>query len=171
MKLIIINGTTGVGKSTVAKRLHNELPMTFLVDMDSQRRFISGYRETPKESSELSFVVSMAIIEACLKEGRDVIIDKMIWSINDYLDRLVSLGKKYKADTYEFILSASKKTVMERLDKRGYKPEGLLTPEKAELFWEETQKLTNHRDGAILIDTEKLNADEVFEKIKNQIFN
>ncbi|MEK7554861.1 MAG: AAA family ATPase [Patescibacteria group bacterium] len=166
MKLIILNGTAGVGKTTLAKKLYQELPLSFLVNMDRQRRFISKYREHPKESNDLSFAVSIAIVEACLKAKHDVIVDKMMWNINNNLNRLESLGRENKATIYEFILEARKETVVKRVNKRGYKPGGLLTPEKVDRFWETTKNLKIERPDAIVIDTDQLNEDQVFEKVK-----
>ena len=169
MKLIIINGTAGVGKSTLAEKLHELLPLSFLVNVDAQRRFISQYREQAKESSDLAFEVSIAITEACLRSKRDVIVDKMIWNINSTLDTLDELGEKYGAEVHEIILEASKETVVKRVEGRGYKPGGLLTPEKVDRFWEETQKLKHERPNALVIQTDELTADQVFEKVKSVV--
>ena len=160
-----MNGPAGVGKTTIAERLHKEMPMAFLVDIEAQRKFINDYQEYPKESMDAAFSVSMAIVGEYLKTGNDVIVEQMIWNINDYLDRLVKLGKESGAEVYEFILNASKETVMDRISKRNKRPD----PEKVSAFWEETQKLKHERPDAIFIDTEELNTDEVFEKIKNRI--
>ena len=171
MKLIIINGTTGVGKSTVAEMLHKELPLSFLLDIDAQRRFISEYKDNRKKSGELSFIVSRAIVEAYLNIGYDVIIDKIIVNTKTTLKKFIELGNKYGAETYEFILNASKETVIERLNNRGYKSEGLLTVEKAEQFWHETQKYIDKNPDKIIINTEGLIPTKVFQEIKKQIFN
>lgn len=170
MKLIIINGTAGVGKSTLAEKLHELLPLSFLVNVDAQRRFISQYRENAKESNDLAFEVLLAITEACLKSKRDVIVDKMIWNINSTLDTLSGLGEKYSAEVHEIILEASKETVVRRVDGRGYKPGGLLTPEKVDRFWEETQKLKHERPNALVIDTDNLTAEQVLERVKSLVF-
>jgi deoxyadenosine/deoxycytidine kinase len=53
MKLIILNGPCGVGKSTVAQKLHEVIPLSFLLDIDAQRRFISKHREFKEESAML----------------------------------------------------------------------------------------------------------------------
>src|SRR3989338_4290855 len=79
MKLIIINGPCGIGKSTLAARLHDRMPLSFLLDVDAQARFISHYREFTEERREMVHAVSLGIIEACLKINRSVIVDKMIF--------------------------------------------------------------------------------------------
>ena len=57
----------------------------------------------------------MAITETCLKTGHDVIIDKMIWDINDTLDQLHVLGDRYHAEVHEIILDASRETTRKGL--------------------------------------------------------
>ena len=79
MKLLIINGSCGIGKSTVSARMHANMPLSFLLDIDAQRRFISQYREQREESGEMIRVISNSIIKGCLKASRDVIIDKMTY--------------------------------------------------------------------------------------------
>ena len=65
MKLILLNGPSGVGKTTAAKKLHEIIPLSFLLDLDEQRQFISQFRIYPEESGSLSFDIALAIAEAC----------------------------------------------------------------------------------------------------------
>ena len=57
------------------------------------------------------------------------------------LDAFVEMGKKYEAKITEIILWAPKELVLQRASERGYRPGGLLTPEKAERFWDEIDAL------------------------------
>lgn len=170
MKLIIINGPTGIGKSTIAKKIHDKLPLSFLLDIDAQRRHISNYRENRKESGELSFVISRAIVDEYLKSGHDVVIDKTIINTNTTLNKFVEIGEKHNADIYEFILNSSKETLLKRAEERGYKDEGLLTPEKVAEFWEAAQEYIKNKPEAVVIDTKNLDADGVFKIIVGHIF-
>lgn len=175
MKLIIINGSVGVGKSTLAQRLHREFPLSFLLDIDEQRRFISEYRERPKDSKFLSFEVALAIADTCLRSGRDVIVDKMMYGVVEpgrtanVLDLLIGLGEKYHADVHEFILTADKRTAMQRLTSRGFRPGGLLTMEKAERFWKEMDAYKDQRRNATVIDTSSRSAEEVFDEVRKSL--
>jgi len=146
MKLIIINGPCGVGKSTIAEKLHDSLPLSYLLDIDALRRNISHYREHKKERLEIGYSISLAIADTCLSLGRDVVVDKMMYHPAT-LDTFHKLAKKYKADVYEIILWADKKSVIKRAEKRGYRPGSLLTREKTNKFWEELNRLKNHKGG------------------------
>ncbi|MBI3572260.1 AAA family ATPase [Candidatus Kaiserbacteria bacterium] len=164
MKLVIINGPSGIGKSTLAERLYKAMPLSLLLDIDAQRRLISGYREHRKKSYELSFAFCFAATRTYLEAGHDVIIDKIILDTGDKLDALERVGEECGATVYEFILNATKETVTQRAHERGFREGGLLTPKRVEEFWHSTQRLIPNRPRAVVIDAEKLNADEVYKK-------
>ncbi len=168
MRLIIINGPTGIGKSTVAQKLHETIPLSFLLDIDAQRRYISGYREHRQESKILVFSISEAIVDTYLNSGHDVIIDKYLVDA-DMVNKFLELGKKHKARVYEFILNASKGLVTDRAQERGYRENGLLTSDKVDRFWNETQVYIKMRPEAVVVDVEKLDRDQVFLFIKARI--
>jgi tRNA uridine 5-carbamoylmethylation protein Kti12 len=153
--LIIINGPSGVGKSTTAAILHERMPLSFLLDIDAQSRFISHYREYSEERWELSKAVSLAIVDAALSLSRSVIVDKMIYE-SSTLDQYRSVGERHSATITEIILWAPKDVVMERAHARGWRPGGLLTPEKCELLWEKINALKDQRPIATLLDVSHL---------------
>ncbi len=168
MKLILINGPPGVGKSTVAEKLHKAKPLSYLLEIDALRRNIAYYREHAQESGKLSYDISTAIVEACFNAGSDVIIDKAISDI-EVVDSFFQVAKKYNTNTYEFILNASKESVIRRAKNRGYKVGGLLTFEKVERWWEDTQEYIKKRPQAIIVDTETLSQEDVYKYITDRL--
>lgn len=168
MKLIILNGPCGIGKSTVARQLHTDLPLSFLLDGDAQSRYISHYREYDSERREITRAVMMGIIESCLKIKRDVIVDKMTFDPH-LLDEYHQLGKTYGADVFEFILWGGKEMVMSRAHARGWPKDNLLTPEKCERFWMEIDQLISHRPVAKIINVEGLDETNVLEMVRQQL--
>src|SRR3989344_28425 len=151
MTVVIVNGACGVGKSTIAARIHEYLELSFLLDIDSQRRFFSHYREKNEESAQASRVLALAILSSCLSAGYDVVIDKMI----------------FDSKVIEIILWAPKEVAMQRAEKRGWRDGGLLTPEKVLTFWEKINELKKQRSCAIILDTSSNSEDETFSKIKS----
>lgn len=169
MKLIILNGPPGTGKSTISQKLHQELPMSILVDIDQLRRWINGYRENKKQSGVLGYELAKSVIASGLESGSDIIVDKVILD-SDVIDSIIKIGKDYKADTYEFILSASKEATLARADKRGYRPGSLLTKGKVRSMWKEGQELLKKRiKKAIVIDTTDQDIEETYNNIKTNI--
>jgi predicted kinase len=170
MKLILLNGPTGIGKSTIAHKIHQVLPLSFLLDIDAQRRFISAYKEHREESLNLVLKLSYAIIDSALQNGRDVVIDKVLTDI-EASERFLELGRKYGAVVYEFVLNADKETLIARANERGYIEGSMLTPEKVPEFWDRMQSYIKERPQAVVIDTKNLSIEETFEYIRGKIFD
>ncbi len=164
MNMIIINGPCGVGKTTLAAGLHETMPLSFLFDIDAQMRFISHYREYQEERREITLALSQAIIDTILRLGRDIIIDKMIFDPG-VIDSYYALAKKYGADVHEIILWAPKEVVMKRADDRGWRKDGLLTPEKCEMFWNNIDELKHQRTKAVIIDTQQQSEEETLKRV------
>lgn len=165
MKIIIINGPCGVGKSTVAAGIHSVLKLSLLLSMDDQRRLFSHYREMPEESHIASLQLTADMLESALAMGRDVIIDKMLYD-QEILDSYNEIASKYGAEVTEVILWAPKEMVLERASQRGYKEGGLLTPEKVELFWNKIDGMKEARSKATILDISTLSEEDVLNRVK-----
>jgi len=165
---MILNGPCAVGKSTIAAKLHELIPLSFLLDVDAQMRFISHYREYPEERKKATIAISDVLINAMLELGHDVIVDKMIFH-EEILDSYYSLAEKYNAKVYEIILWAPKEVILQRADDRGWRKDGLLTPEKLEIFWDKINQLKENRANAVIFDTSKMSEELVFQKVKKLV--
>ena len=168
MKLILINGPTGIGKSTIAQKIHQGLPLSFLLDIDAQRRYICGYRERRGESHDLVIKLSLAILENYLQSKHDVVIDKFLTDV-EVAERFLELGRKYNATVFEFVLNADKETLVRRAEERGYREGSMLTPEKVPEFWDRIQSYVKERPQSIVVDTKNLSIEETFECIQGKI--
>lgn len=168
MNLILINGPSGIGKSTISARLAAEMPNTIVIDIDELRRSIPNYKENRKESLRLSYEHAKEKIIEQLISGGSVIVDKAILD-SAILDSYIEEGRRHGAEVHEFFLFTDKQSLQQRADERGYKPGSLLTRERVGEMWEEANKLRQERTGAMVIDTTSLDLEETLEEIKNSI--
>lgn len=170
MKLIIINGACGVGKSTVADAIHKNMPLSIKIEVDELMRWITGYRlpENRERKRATSNAMAMALLEASFKEGHDVIIEKMQFD-QSVLDAQIEIAKKYQADVLDLILWAPKDVVMKRADDRGWTEGGSLTPENCAIFWDRIDQLKDERPSATIIDNSEKSVEEVVEEVKGLI--
>lgn len=163
MRLIIINGPWGVGKSTTAALLHHELPGSFHLELDVLRRCISGYEQDRQKSFYFSLTIALGIMETCFADGRDVIIDKMFFD-GEVIDQLIVVAAKFEASVHEFILWCDNRTLLERGATRGYSS-GVFSIDKAQRSWELISKLIPLRPQATLLDTNHLTPADAAEAI------
>ena len=112
----------------------------------------------------MNLAISKAIIKSCLEDKHDIIIDKMTFGPN-ILNFYYEIAETYGATVYEIILWAPKAIIMKRADERGWVEDGLLTPEKCELFWDKINELKENRPQAHIINTENLKEDEVYRQV------
>ncbi len=173
MKLIIINGPCGVGKTTLSERLVQDYTLMVHVDIDRVRKQITHFRENRAQSSELAFEVAFGMVERALGHGVDVLVDKIFFNSHDaprqYLEDLVEIGERYDATIHEFILNADKATILQRATDRGFGTGGILTPEKVDTFYDAIQLYMTRRPHAMIVDTTTLLPEDVYKYVKKNI--
>ena len=77
-RLIHLNGPPGIGKSTLAKRYADEHPGVLNCDIDVLRMLIGGWESDFARVGELIRPAALAMIEAYLASGHDVVLPQML---------------------------------------------------------------------------------------------
>lgn len=96
--LIVIAGSPGVGKTTLAKQLSNHLQVFFNqivinIEIDSVRSFILGDSQHYNEKNSIWFELVMAMIEQTRKHPSIVIVEGLFHD-KECLDTLVDIDPK-----------------------------------------------------------------------------
>lgn len=163
-KIILLNGACWIGKSTIAKLLHQRIEFSFLREKDAQRRNISHYKDTKehqRKSWDLILDLTKSLIESCIKNKIDVIMDGVLWEQHIIQD-LESYIKWLWWFFFHIYLNAPKDVWEERLINRWISWSH--RKERAEFFYDSLQKL---KENVVMyeVDTEKFTPEEVLEKI------
>ncbi|MFI6305311.1 AAA family ATPase [Amycolatopsis thailandensis] len=77
-RLIHLNGPSGVGKSTLARRYANEHPGTLALDLDVLAGFIGGWKENFFAALEMARDHGRELALRHLRQGYDVILPQLV---------------------------------------------------------------------------------------------
>lgn len=117
-RLIHLNGPPGIGKSTIARRYAEKYPGTLVCDVDVLRTLIGGWREDFGGAGALIRPAAIAMIEAYLANGHDVIFPQLLVD-DDELDRFEACAERAGAEFVERFLMDDADAAVERFARRG----------------------------------------------------
>lgn len=111
--LYIITGPAGVGKSTVSKKIAEQLDKSVLIEGDDiYNQFVGGRIAPYKDNAPLDLFWdnSLMLIENYLKNGYDVVFNYIIMK-----DRFTKLKEKFKQYQVKFVvLLTNEETIVKR---------------------------------------------------------
>ncbi len=117
-KLIIINGSLGIGKSTLTKRYASEHPVTLNLDIDDIWAMLSHWREEKDITAPLSKDMAIEMARISLRNGHDVVVPQILQN-SELADRFKQLAADCAADYFEVLLIVDKEAAIRRFIKRG----------------------------------------------------
>ncbi len=120
--IIWINGSFGVGKTTIAKKLENKIAIkkTIIYDPEEIGGFLSNlfnHKEDDFQDYELWRMFNYEILKYLNNEFEIIIVPMTITNIQ-YFDEIVSKLEKEGINIKHFILVATKENIIQRLNNR-----------------------------------------------------
>jgi predicted kinase len=76
--LVLVNGLPGSGKSTVARGLAEERPLTLVLDVDVVRGLLGGWTSTPAAAGLLARDLAVAMARTHLAARHDVLVPQFL---------------------------------------------------------------------------------------------
>lgn len=114
MKLILLNGPSCSGKSTVVKSILRQRKHLFHLSYDSLKWSFSQY--SPNEQADDVRTALLSLAGSVFKMKYDVICDSVLF--REWRVRLLDLALKYSYGVEEINFEASQETLLNRFDQR-----------------------------------------------------
>lgn len=153
-KLVIINGPTAVGKSTIIFLLRQKLKNYVFVDRAYVKQMLRPLSK--KLRKELSTYVSLFLIKEAMKEKKNILTQEMS------SEAIKKDAQKYNYHIFDFSLICSLDTALKRDKKRGGKT-------KAGTISKIYKKFENNTNLKNKINTELLSPNKVVDLIIQQL--
>jgi predicted kinase len=112
-RLILLNGPSGIGKSTIAARYVDEHPGTLNLDIDRVRHLIGGWRTDFEGVGAIVRPVAQAMLRAHLAGGRDVVMPQYLGATAE-VGEFERIARGAGAGFVEIVLMADRAESVER---------------------------------------------------------
>lgn len=116
-RLIVLNGPPAVGKSTVAQRYVDDHPLAMNVDIDSVRRLLGRWRESPTEASLLARAMTLTMARAHLAGGHDVVLPQYLGN-PQFVQQAEDVASETGAEFVEVVLMTDREDAVRRFADR-----------------------------------------------------
>jgi len=116
-RLILLNGPPGIGKSTHAQRYVDDHPLALNLDIDSVRRLLGRWQESPIEAGLLARAMTLTMAREHLRSGHDVVLPQYLGR-PQFLDEAAQVAEQTGAQFCEFVLMDNRDEIVRRFQAR-----------------------------------------------------
>ncbi|KKW41526.1 MAG: hypothetical protein UY91_C0015G0014 [Parcubacteria group bacterium GW2011_GWB1_55_9] len=127
--LVLIDGMSGGGKTTVTRLLAEKLPRTAIVGFDKIKKFVSDFERGVRDN-QVAREVTMVMVQKYLDLGLSVIIEHPFKN-EEEIDFYTKVASEREIPCHKFQLHADPSIALERVVKRTKENKGDLAEERA----------------------------------------
>jgi predicted kinase len=121
VRLVVLNGPPGIGKSTLADRYVGQHPLALCLDIDGIRRQLGGWDTDEQASGRLARDLAVAMARVHLLAGHDVVVPQYLGRVA-LLERLEALATEVGASFHDVMLMDSREAAVARFAARASDP-------------------------------------------------
>ena len=166
IRLILLDGSKGAGKTSVSNILVKHLQATVSLSIDTERHVLLNQERSLTELNKEAFEVVVEKIASHLGKSLSVVVDCGL--TQERVSRLENLARGKNAKVYRFFLDAPYEMLLERVRARD-KSRGRQTDEKR---FEEVFRIIHAKDLKTfqVIETDILTSEQISDKIISTLF-
>ena len=165
--LIVIDGAMGSGKTTISKMLHKKMDGSVLISLDRLKFLLSNCKVDSKVHLGFADDIGRLIAKKCLKDKRDVIVEKA-FTREEFLLPFINALKNY-SKVYVYQLHAPLEIRIERIKQRPPSSDTGKWPTKAKIKRNNKNFEEFRYKNAKEFDTTKLTSNQIVNKILKEV--